>query len=84
MKVTIDVGKLCKGVGFFTLMACAVYSLVYIFLMGIRILNTEPTCIGELCFSSAMDDPVLGWVCILMPSFLLLFVFFKLFISRDN
>lgn len=30
MKVTIEVGKLCKGIGFFTLMACAVYSLIYI------------------------------------------------------
>lgn len=84
MKVTIDVGKLCKGVCFFTLMACAVYSLVYVFSMGIKILNTEPTCIGELCFSSPMGDPVLGWVCILMPSILLLFFSFKLFISRDN
>jgi hypothetical protein len=60
MKVTMNVGKFCKVVGFFTLMACAVYSLVYVFLIGIKMLNTEPTCVGELCFSSPMDDPVLG------------------------
>ena len=77
MKVTMNVGKFCKVVGFFTLMACAVYSLVYEFLIGIKMLNTEPTCVGELCFSSPMDDPVLGWVCILMPSFLLLFLFLR-------
>lgn len=84
MKITIDIGKLCKVVGLFTLIACAVYSQVYVFFIGIKILNTEPTCVGELCFSSPMGDPVLGWICILMPPILLLFVFFKVIINRSD
>lgn len=80
--VTIDFGKFFKVSGLILLIACIVSSQVYMFLTGIKILNAEPTCLGELCFSSPMNDPVMGWMFIIMPVFIFLFSCYRCLIYR--
>lgn len=84
MKITSNVGKISKILGMIIFTSCIIYPLVYMFITGIKILNTEPTCLGELCFSSIMDDPMLGWIFIVIPLVILYCVFAGGFTNRGK
>ncbi|PSS47334.1 hypothetical protein C6560_17485 [Enterobacter sp. FS01] len=84
MKITSNVGKISKVFGNIIFTSCIIFPLVYMFLKGIEILIAEPTCMEKLCFSSTLDNPVLGWVFIGMPLIILYLIFLEVSLIGDN
>lgn len=67
MKITIDLSKLFKWIFLIVLSVAVSCSLVFVMLTGIRIVSSSPSCLGEVCFSDSLDDPLLGWTALLFP-----------------
>nr|QBQ66428.1 Hypothetical protein [Leclercia adecarboxylata] len=78
MKITIDAGKIFKVLWRTIITMLLIYSLVFTFLTGIKILNAKPWCLDGVCISGALDDPLFGWVCLLVPLMVIAVILYRI------
>lgn len=83
MKITIDLVKLFKRMSLVLVSLAISCSLVFMLISGIRILSASPSCMGDVCFTSSLDDPLLGWAALLIPAGFILASIAVHYIYRD-